>query len=79
MVISHNLRGAYILSELDGAVLHQPIAAFHLLPYFPRKAIPIPAHLIDIDTTRLQEIEQGSDIDGDEENIHETIIDTIDK
>jgi hypothetical protein len=28
IVISHNLGGAYIFSELDGTVLHQPIAAF---------------------------------------------------
>jgi hypothetical protein len=77
IVICWNLGGAYILSELDGTVLYQPIAAFQLLPYFPRKAIPLPEHFIDIDTTRLQEMEQSSDIDGDEENIHETIIDTI--
>jgi hypothetical protein len=74
IAISHNLRGAYILSELNGTVLHRPIATFQLLPYFLQKAIPLPEHLIDIDTTQLQEMERSSDIDGDEENIHETVI-----
>jgi hypothetical protein len=31
IVISRNYGSAYILSELDGTVLHHPIAAFHLL------------------------------------------------
>jgi hypothetical protein len=35
IVVSRNYSGAYILSELDGTVLHRPIAAFCLLPYFP--------------------------------------------
>ena len=33
IVIDRNYRGAYILCELDGSILHQPIAAFRLLPY----------------------------------------------
>jgi hypothetical protein len=40
IVVMHNYGGAYILSELDGTVLHCPIAMFRLLPYFPRKSIP---------------------------------------
>jgi hypothetical protein len=47
--------------------------------YFPQNVIPLPENLIDIDTTRLREMEQSSAIDGNEENIHETIIDTIDE
>jgi hypothetical protein len=35
IVVSCNYGSAYILSELDGTVLHRPIAVFHLLPYFP--------------------------------------------
>jgi hypothetical protein len=79
IVISRNYGGAYILAELDGTVLHRPIAAFRLLPYFARKNIPLPDELIDIDTSRLREMEKSIDTDGDEENIHETIIDTIDE
>jgi hypothetical protein len=53
IVVSRNYGGAYILSELDGTVLHRPITAFRLLPYFPHKSIPLPPDFIDIDNTRL--------------------------
>jgi hypothetical protein len=42
IAVSCNYGGAYILAELDGTVLHRPIAAFRLLPYFARKSIPFP-------------------------------------
>jgi hypothetical protein len=42
IVVSRNYGGAYILAELDGTVLHRPIATFHLLPYFARKSFPFP-------------------------------------
>jgi hypothetical protein len=63
IVVSHNYGGAYILSELDGTVLHRPIAAFRLLPYFPHKSIPLPPDFIDIDDTHLQEMEHSLDVD----------------
>jgi hypothetical protein len=79
IIISRNYGGAYILAELDGTVLHRPIAAFRLLPYFAHKNIPLPDELIDIDTACLREMEKSIDTDRDKENIHETIIDTIDE
>jgi hypothetical protein len=48
IVVSCNYGGAYILSELDGTVLHCPIAAFRLLPYFPHRSIPLPPDIINI-------------------------------
>jgi hypothetical protein len=66
IVVSRNFGGAYIISELNGTVLHRPIAAFHVIPYFARESIPIPDNFIDIDPTRLQELEQTADIDDDE-------------
>ncbi|KNZ80296.1 hypothetical protein J132_06412 [Termitomyces sp. J132] len=48
VVISHNHRGAYIICKLDGSVLHHPIAAFHLLPYFAREHITVPSDAFDI-------------------------------
>ena len=35
IVISCNLGGAYILAEMNGAVLTRPIGAFRVIPYFP--------------------------------------------
>ena len=64
VVISRNTGGAYILCELDGAVLHRPIAAFRIVPYLARKSIPLPNNFLDIDAHRLLELENTLDIDG---------------
>ncbi|PCH37004.1 hypothetical protein WOLCODRAFT_29993, partial [Wolfiporia cocos MD-104 SS10] len=57
IVISRNKGGAYIIAELDGAVLDRPIAAFRVIPYVARKRIPVPENLLDISTERLRELE----------------------
>jgi hypothetical protein len=54
IVVSHNYGGGYILSELDGTVLHHPIATFCLLPYLTRKSIPLPLDIININDTHIQ-------------------------
>jgi hypothetical protein len=77
IVVSRNYGGAYILAELDGTVLHRPIAAFRLLPYFARKTIPLPPDFIDIDDTRLREIEHSLTADGDEEDNYQNPTDTL--
>jgi hypothetical protein len=77
IVVSRNYGGAYILSELDGTVLHCPIAAFCLLPYFPRKSIPLPPDIIDIDDTHLQEMEHSLDADGDKEDTYQNPTDNL--
>jgi hypothetical protein len=79
ILVSGNYGGAYILSELDGTVLHRPIAPFCLLPYFPHKSIPLPPDIIDIDNTRLQEMEHSLDADGDEEDTHQNPTDNLTK
>jgi hypothetical protein len=71
IVVSRNYGGAYILAELDGTVLHRPIAAFRLLPYFACKSIPLPPDFIDIDDTRLQEMEHSLNANGDEEDTYQ--------
>jgi len=65
IVISRNYGGAYIVCELDGSVLHRPIAAFRVVPYLARKSIPLPENFIDIDTNRLRKLETTNDIDDD--------------
>jgi hypothetical protein len=74
IVISRNFGGTYILSELNGSVLHWPIAAFCVIPYFARQSIPIPDHFIDIPTTRLRELEETTDIDGKDDDKRAKII-----
>jgi hypothetical protein len=58
IVISRNKGGAYIVCELDGTVMHRPIAAFRLVPYHARTTIYLPANAIDIDTNRLRQLEE---------------------
>jgi hypothetical protein len=77
IVVSCNYGGAYILTELDGTVLHCPIAAFCLLPYFARKSIPLPPDFINIDDTRLQEMEHSLTADGDDEDTYQNPIDNL--
>ncbi|KNZ80563.1 hypothetical protein J132_05533 [Termitomyces sp. J132] len=51
VVISCNHGGAYIICELDGSILHCPVAAFHLVPYFAREHITVPSDTFDINTS----------------------------
>jgi hypothetical protein len=77
IVVSRNYGGAYIVLELDGTVLPCPIATFCLLPYFPHKSIPLPPDFIDIDDTRLQEMEHSLDADGDKEDTYQNPTDNL--
>jgi hypothetical protein len=79
IVVSRNYGGAYILAELDGTVLHRPIAAFRLLPYFARKSIPLPPDIIYIDDTHLREMEHSLVTDGDEEETYQNPTDILAK
>lgn len=70
IVISRNRGGAYIIAELDGSVFDRPVAAFQVIPYFPRTAILMPPieELIDISLRRLEEMKRSQIEDPDEEN-----------
>ncbi|KNZ71647.1 hypothetical protein J132_07878 [Termitomyces sp. J132] len=63
VVISRNHGGAYIICELDGSILHRPIAAFCLVPYFAREHIIVPSNTFNINTSRLRELEQTELVD----------------
>jgi hypothetical protein len=77
IIVLCNYGGAYILAELDGTVLHCPIAAFQLLPYFARKSIPLPPDIIDINDNCLREMEHSLTADGDEEDTYQNSTDTL--
>ena len=65
VVISRNHGGTYILTELDGMLMHAPFAAFCVLPYFVCEHINIPdlkQHL-DITAAQLCEMEATNTMD----------------
>ena len=66
IVISRSRGGSYVLAEMDGAVLHQKVGAFRVIPYFARKTIELPANvheLIDVSGKTLKTIEMSEDVD----------------
>ena len=70
IVISRNKGGAYIISELDGSLFDRPIAAFRVIPYFPRKALELPplADLLDVSTARLSQMKDSDVADPDDDS-----------
>jgi hypothetical protein len=77
IVVTRNFGGAYVLCELDGSVLHHPIAAFRILPYLTQNSIPLPLSFIDIDGERLEELRTTTEINEDpNEQVPEPEIDT---
>ena len=58
VVVGRNRGGAYLLAELDGAVLDRPVAAFRLIPYFAREdPIPLLADKLDLNAEQLQRLQ----------------------
>jgi hypothetical protein len=70
IVIARNRGGAYILSELDGAVLNRPVAAFQVIPYFARSTIPLPEYFEDVSLQRIRTMVED-DSQGDDEEVAE--------
>lgn len=72
VVVERNYGGAYIVCELDGTILHRPVAAFRLIPYFARQAIRLPENFADITPERLKQMQESeSQGDDDPRDIHE--------
>ena len=68
VVVGRNMGGAYVLCELDGAVMDRPVAAFRVVPYFPRHAIPLPDGFEDITSSRLRDMLTDHSAGDDEEH-----------
>lgn len=58
VVVSRNRGGAYIIAELNGTVFDRPVAQFRVIPYLARKSIPLSFDLLDVPTSRIQEMEE---------------------
>jgi len=65
IIISRNRGSAYILAELNGAVLQRPIRAFRVIPYYPRCTITLPLleDILDISTEELRRREESKEVD----------------
>ena len=63
--------GAYILCDLDGTLLHAPVAAFRVIPYFVRCKINAPDLdlFIDISTERMHELEHSTAANPDDPEV----------
>ena len=66
VVIARNRGGAYVICELDGAVLDRPIAAFRVVPYFARKRLEIPRDALDVHLKRLEQMRQSDSLGDDD-------------
>jgi hypothetical protein len=73
IVISRSKGGAYIIYDLDGTLLHAPVAAFRVVPYLVCARINIPdlEEHIDISVTRLREMEHNTAEDPDNPEEHD--------
>ena len=66
IVVSRTKQGAYIVCELDGAALHNPIVQFCVIPYLARKSIFLPEGFTDIGKARLDKMEEQDVVEGEE-------------
>ena len=68
IVVSRSLGGAYVLAELNGAVFHQKIGAFRVIPYFARQKLNLSEdirNLVDLSNLGLARLEATPDEDKD--------------
>jgi hypothetical protein len=66
IVVSWNRGGAYIVAELNGSVFDHLVAAFRLIPYFPRTAIPILTRILDTNSQCIHKLEDSDFADNPE-------------
>ena len=72
VVVRRTEGGSYVVSELDGAVSRLKVAAFRLIPYFPRSKISVPLKSLwredDEEPKMMTEDESGgTELDSDTE------------
>jgi hypothetical protein len=68
VVVTRNKGGAYILAELDGAVSQNKVGAFRVIPYYPRKSIPVGTGAnsgFDMDEATIQELADSREVENE--------------
>lgn len=65
VVVRKNCGGAYVLAELDGAIMKKAIAAARVIPYFARKKIAIP--IVELTERTSEELENLGDEESDQD------------
>ena len=77
IVVMRNRGGAYILCDLDGTVAHSPIAAFRLVPYFPRREIDTLNicldDYLDVPDDCIRELKQTTSADPNDPEVAEVL------
>lgn len=66
IVISRRPGGAYVVAEMNGAVLKTRIGAFRVVPYFARTKIDIPEGVLNLTGLREDELDQIDSLAEDE-------------
>jgi hypothetical protein len=66
IVVRRTTGGSYIIAELDGAVGLDPVAAFRLLPYFPRSKLRVPVTKLVEKYTEMVEKQTKAPMWGDD-------------
>ena len=64
IVVAENKGGSYIVAELSGAVWHQKVAKFRVVPYFARESMEIPEGIqkvIDLTEDDLEKIRSATE------------------
>jgi hypothetical protein len=64
IVVAENKGGSYIVAELSGAVWHQKVAKFRVVPYFARESMEIPEGIqkvIDLTDDDLEKIRSATE------------------
>ena len=80
VVLAQNKGGAYIICELNSSVFDHPVAAFHIIPYFTCKTLPLLDldKFIDILTDHLRAMEESTTSGPDNEDTEDVANDKED-
>ena len=68
VVVRRTTGGSYIIAELDGAISKLRVAAFRLIPYFPRSSLTVPVTKLIGPTGDEETAERDSEFENDSDD-----------